>query len=1581
MKKGRKRFLSVLLLFCMLAGCAPATGSEKGTEDNTVTAAVTPTEKPADVAPTTQPAEETVAPTATPTVPSEDETTEPTKEPEKPADVVFAPTQTTENTVILANQTGAAPVYIDANGPAFAGLRLIADAVAGDVEAVTGQRPAVVNEEPAEGVMIIAGLVNEELITKEGLTWEISASNDSFKSADFERYQIQVKKEGAKTKVIVAGADKRGTIYGLFHITQDLCGVSPWIWWGDVKPEHQDVVSFDVAELEVTSKRPSVNYRGFFLNDENPSLDGFADSHFGGLNYMFYSYVCELMLRLKGNYLWPAMWSNAFNLDGMEGVSGQFADLEKEYHHMLNGVMYVDTHENDVKELGAVNLNRLYGEKVSPEKGGTEDGTLGEGYYPMSLANAVIADHYGVMVGASHHEPMARAGVEWGRFKGTYYSKGTEAGAKSGAWNYYQNVENLSNFWSDSIARNGNFSNNLYTVGMRGENDTALTDVNGKNLTMAENAQMLKDIINKQDTILQSFGQGDTPRLFCLYKEVENCWYGGKRNNPAAADDSFALRKDASVQEILGAHTNNIVMFCEDNNGYLRTLAEYGAKDDFNYGLYYHFDYVGGPKTSMWINTMPLQRTWDNLTTAYEYGTDDAWIVNVGDLKPMELPLTYFLDLAYDFETYGSSNPNSVEEYTQNWVRQQFAAGKLTDEEVKEVADILTGYTDMNGQTKPESLNADTYNAVNYNEAQKHLAKAVELEALANKYLAKFENTQLYDAYYQLVYYPAAATANLNKLWIYMALNQQYAKRGSILANVYGDLALELLDVDRALTAEYNSLGEDLNGKNKWYRMLVTAPLSGEKVLGLKAHAHVNYTSWNHESSAGPAPTYVEGAVGSQLIVDVVGDTKGYSSGTITVPTFYNLTKEAYAVTLSNGGGEYLSYEITEVPDWVKIDGPTSGGFYVSQVLGVSVDWQKITKDTTGSLKITSGGQVITLDINAKVITVPTDINEKAAFVLGGEVSIVADNYADKGASADGTQWQVLENYGKTGATVKMYPVYTNDYAAGEGPWVEYKVYVPEGEATGNYRITGYFGQSNNISFDEGNHLNIAVQVNGGQISKVNTVENGYIAGDSHGWNMNILYAGHTIKIGTASLNAGENTIRIYGMDQNVMLQKIVLTSGNGTPKTSFAGPEQSYYAGMGEVAQKTVVCNQAKEAMFFPGSVLAKDCNTEGATVTDGTLAAAKGMTYTYEVNVTTDADYIFGVLGSSANGAVVTIQVDEDEPVAITLENTESMVNTEKSMVLYAGKHTLTVTVSEDAVLRSIMAETFDDTQGRLLQVECTGGDEKNAKKAVDRKASSAWQPTKSNPSITLNLGETAYADYFVLSGDLTGVYSYKLEVSEDGKKWTTVYAAYEMPVNGTRIYFQGTEAYKGSLWRFNFSGNVNKLNEIELHTYMNWTLEAEKTYTTGGNNPDRPSSNPAKTADGDRIGHPKYQNGFIADVGTNMTVTFNEAYPMTGMMLSGMQLSVDENADGVIPTDSLTSDRAPGAYIISYQKEDGSWVKLDTFQTGQKVLTYVEFAGGNEVMVQAVKIHIDGWARLMEAEAVQMIDYTINGVAHTE
>ena len=298
----------------------------------------------------------------------------------------------------------------------------------------------------------------------------------------------------------------------------------------------------------------------------------------------------------------------------------------------------------------------------------------------------------------------------------------------------------------------------------------------------------------------------------------------------------------------------------------------------------------------------------------------------------------------------------------------------------------------------------------------------------------------------------------------------------------------------------------------------------------------------------------------------------------------------------------------------------------------------------------------------------------------------------------------------------------------------------------------------------------MGLQVNGGTIATKNCLDNGYVAGDSWQWNNNIFNAGHTMNFGTVTLKEGENTIRIYGMDQNVLLQKLVLVSGDKNPLTSLTGPEQSYYTGMGKVSQQQVICYQAAETMFLPGTIIAKDCTDKGVTVADDMLVAVSGTEYVYEVNVTTDAQYVFSVEGLSASGATVAVQVDDTEALSFTLAAKENVVENNKAVNLTSGKHVIKVTVSADAKIRSVMAEIYDDTKGRPLKAEGTGGDAANAYKAADRKASSAWQPTEKNPTFTLDFGETVYADYFSLTGDMTGVTGFRLETSEDGENWTT-------------------------------------------------------------------------------------------------------------------------------------------------------------------------------------------------------------------
>jgi len=1367
--------------------------------------------------------------------------------------------------VVLADSKGAAPIYIDRDGRAYDGLSLIGPAVAGDIEAVSGQRPKVyavptaatavntVHQDSGveqktlgnESVIIIAGLITDQLIKNQGLTWSITASEDSFQHNDFERYQIQVKADGNQTRVVVAGADKRGTIYGLFHITQDLCGVSPWIWWADSKPVHQDTLSFSKTDLECVSKRPSVNYRGFFLNDENPCLDGFADSHFGGLNYMFYDQVFELMLRLKGNYLWPAMWSNDFNRDGMEGVTGDFATLEKQYHHKLGGVMYVDTHnQTATTESGTLDINTLSGKKIGDTAAGApahdtgtknnNDASVGymvEGEYPMALANAVLADRYGVVIGFSHHEPMARSGREWGIVKHQYYnSKVTSEGkpvSDPAVWNYLLNPTNIYNFWSDAIARNGNFDN-LLTIGMRGENDSALKDENNNELTIKQNSELLKKVIKDQAKILQNFDLSKTPQVLVLYKEVENCWYGGSRNDPSAVDHTAALREDTDITGLVGKDTNSIVMLCEDNNGYLRTLPEVGEENKFNWGMYYHFDYVGGPRTSMWLNTMPLQRTWENMTAAYERGVDDAWIVNVGDLKPMELPLSYFLDMAYDYETYGTGKANTCEQYTLNWVKQQFKAGNLSDQQYQQAAQLLTDYTDLNGDCKPETLLSSTYSTVNYNEAQRQLARAnsiiTRVEELANSVDAFKKGGELYDAFYQLVYYPAVASANVNRIQLLQGLNQLYAERSSMLANVYAELVKEYLDLDNTLSVEYNKLGGKLNNKEKWYGMMWTSadpklqnlPSLDPLPSGKKTQPHINYIGWNAESSVEIVPTTVAGAAGAMLMVDVPGDAAVYTDGaTAVMPDFESTEKQTYALTLSNGGAEALDYEIDNVPTWIKLEGDQTGRFYTGKVLSVSVDWDNVTTDQQDTFTVSANSQTVNVKVTAKVIKTDVVSEEKVYFPSHGEISIPANGFATNTSAnnSDSTSvtWTELKGYGKMGTTMKMLPTAGESFTAGNGPSLTYKAYV---ENASNYTLTLYVGQSNNVSFDKGKALNVGVKVNDATVTTVDTLPEKYIAGDGgYGdWGNTIIKAGRTVNI-PLSLNQGVNTLTLYGMDHNLLLQKLVLTPGaNTAPKTSHTGPEATFATGQ-TVTQKPLICfDKFREIMTLPGTLSGGDYKDSNAS---GALNAEANKTYTYPVQVTAAGNCIFYIDGKSDSNAKATLTLD-GKSVTVDLTSTKAVTEGSPSIELTPGKYDLTLTVTGNAEITSIVSELYDATEGRkvTLSTSDTGASNTDLEKVMDRKKSTGWTPTVANPTVTLALDtDTASvnADWFTLTGSFSNVTDFKLESSDDNKIWTTVYAPSTKPVSGRKVWFHDTKAYTGKYWKFSFTGTVDMVDCI--------------------------------------------------------------------------------------------------------------------------------------------------------------------------
>ena len=412
----------------------------------------------------------------------------------------------------IAAKDSAASLYLDAKGEDYDGLSLIAASVAKDISLVTKEKAkanVVTKTESLKEYAIIAGSIgNNAVIDSLIEQGKVDASQIKGKR---EVYRIQVVENpvaNVKKAIVVIGSDKRGTIYGLYHISEKM-GVSPWVYWGDATPVAKDVVQIPEKELTVTSKEPSVKYRGIFLNDEAPSLTSYAKKKFGGYNQYFYENVYELILRCKGNYLWPAMWSNTFSEDGK----------------------------------------------------GTN-----------KLANAELADKYGIVMGTSHHEPLCRAGVEW---QNKYRQYGT-----SNAWDFNANETAITKFWEDGVARNKNFEN-VYTLGMRGESDSSLSG------TKEENIALLKKVITAQKDILKKNNLSDAPQVLTVYKEVEDYWHG--------TDKAEGLKKWDVLNDVT-------IMLCDDNFGNMRTLP---TKEDKNrkggYGMYYHFDYHGSPVSYEWV--------------------------------------------------------------------------------------------------------------------------------------------------------------------------------------------------------------------------------------------------------------------------------------------------------------------------------------------------------------------------------------------------------------------------------------------------------------------------------------------------------------------------------------------------------------------------------------------------------------------------------------------------------------------------------------------------------------------------------------------------------------------------------------------------------------------------------------------------------------------------------------------------------------------------------------------------------------------------------------------------------------------
>ena len=472
-----------------------------------------------------------------------------------------------------------------------------------------------------------------------------------------------------------------------------------------------------------TAGEPAVKYRGIFLNDEAPALSGWSKATFGGFNHLFYEKVFELILRLKGNFIWPAMWGNAFYDDDPE--------------------------------------------------------------------NGPLADKMGIVIGTSHHEPMGRAHAEWSKY-------GT------GKWDYSKNQLVLAEFWRSGFERMKNYET-VVTLGMRGDGDEPMSE--------ESNIKLLEKIVKEQRNIIKKVSGKkitETPQVWALYKEVQDYYDKGMR----VPDDVTLL-------------------FCDDNWGNVRKLPDPAAKaHKGGYGMYYHFDYVGGPRNYKWINVSQIQRIWEQMNLTYSHGVDRIWIVNVGDLKPMEYPISFFLDMAWNPAQFNSQNLLS---HTEKWCAAQFG-----EKYSKEAARLIDTYTKYSRRITPELLNDTIYSLKNYNEFETVMNdfRALALDAFRLYQQIPAESR---DAFDQLVLFPINAFSNLYEMYFAVAKNKELAKQNNPKANFWADKVKACFDRDSLLTVHYNTV------------------ISGGKWAHMMDQVRIGYTYWQQpERSVMPAVVRVE---------------------------------------------------------------------------------------------------------------------------------------------------------------------------------------------------------------------------------------------------------------------------------------------------------------------------------------------------------------------------------------------------------------------------------------------------------------------------------------------------------------------------------------------------------------------------------------------------------------------------------------------------------------------------------------------------------------------------------------------------
>ena len=766
---------------------------------------------------------------------------------------------------LLINSNDKVEIYMDAND--CRGVSYAANALVKDISKVSGSQATITSNQKAT---ILVGTIGhsaaiDQLIKQKRI-------NGNLLKGKREKFIITV----VNNQLVIAGSDRRGTIYGIYELSQQM-GVSPWYDWADVPVEHHD--SIFVNRGTYSDGEPAVRYRGIFLNDEAPCLTSWVKNTYGTEygDHRFYQRVFELILRLRGNMMWPAMWGWAF---------------------------YADDAENEK-----------------------------------------TADEMGVVMSTSHHEPMARNHQEYARNR-----KGW------GPWNYQKNKANLQKFFREGIERMKG-TEQIVTIGMRGDGDEAMS--------AEADTKLMTNIINDQRKIIADVTgrkASETPQVWALYKEVLDYY-----------DKGMKVPDDVTL------------LLCDDNWGNVRRVPNaQERKHKGGWGLYYHVDYVGAPRNSKMLNVTPVQNPWEQLTLAYENGIDRLWILNVGDLKPMEYPISQFMDMAWNPHKY---SVNNITRHTRDWCAQQFG-----EPQADEAARILNLACKYNGRCTPEMLNRNTYSLEN-GEWQEVVNQYLQLEADALRQYNSLP-AAYHDAYRQIILFPIELMSNLHQMYFAQAMNHALFKQNNPKANIWANECERFFKRDSLICHDYNH------------------KMSGGKWNGMMTQKHIGYTSWNDDFEKDTCPelfrvTSKNGVIISENNGVVEIEAPYYSSKTDAAETKWTeipfMGKSVSAMTLmpytKSVKGASITYkfkmQVSKTPDGKTSDDKAFNGYVSNGKQKVRI--HVITKSTLDYLN--KGGLTygVSLDGTSPVeVNFNKDLNEKPENIYNIYYPTIATRIVDQ---------------------------------------------------------------------------------------------------------------------------------------------------------------------------------------------------------------------------------------------------------------------------------------------------------------------------------------------------------------------------------------------------------------------------------------------------------------------------------------------------------------------------------------------------------------------------------------------------------